>query len=131
MKKIILLLSVISFALVANAQYDTPEQRSALRTVLDIENKLLSENNDTTATRLINEHKEAKKAVTARLMKADGYSKIKKDKPSIEKFKAKTVKSDSRLAALDNKEKEALKVKQDYISSVDEVYKKNLLVAYP
>ena len=118
-------------ALAANAQYDTPQQRSALRTVLDIEKKLLSENTDTTAVKLINEHKTAKKAVTSRLMKADGYSKIKKDKPSIDKFKAKTVKKDSRLAALDKKEKSALKAKQDYISSVDENYKKNLPIAYP
>ena len=117
--------------MVANAQYDTPAQRSALRTVLDIEKKLLSGNTDTTAVSLIKEHKTAKKAVTGRLMKADGYSKIKKEKPSIEKFKAKTVKKDSRLAALDNKEKAALKAKQDYIGSVDAIYKKNLSVAYP
>lgn len=131
MKKIILLLSIISFALVANAQYDTPEQRSALRTVLDIEKKILSENTDEEATKLINEHKAAKKALTSRLMKADGYNKIKKDKPSIAKFKAKSIKKDTRLAALDQSEIKALEAKQNYISSIDEVYKKNLPVAYP
>lgn len=131
MKKIILLLSIISFALVANAQYDTKEQRSALRTVLDIEAKLLAGNTDEEATRVITEYKTAKKAVTSRLMKADGYSKIKKDKPSIEKFKMKTIKKDSRLAGLNTSEKTALKAKQDYISSIDETYKKNLSIAYP
>lgn len=118
-------------ALAANAQYGTKEQKSALRTVLDIEDKLLADKSDTTAVRLIQEHKQAKKEMTGRLMKADGYSKINKDKPSIDKFKEKTVKKDSRLAALDNKERAALKAKQDYIGSINPAYKTALPTAYP
>lgn len=131
MKKITFILLFSLVALVANAQYNSLEQKSALRTVLDIEDKLLADNSDTTAARLINEHKQAKKAMMSRLMKADGYSKIKKDKPSIDKFRAKTTKNDKRFAVLDTKEKEAEKAKQDYISSINQAYKEALPVAYP
>lgn len=131
MKKIALLTLLVAFAWGANAQYGSKEQKSALRTVLDTEQRILTENTDTTAVRLINEHKAAKKAMTSRLMKADGYGKIDKDKPSMDKFRVKLEKKDPRFAALAKKESETEKAKSDYLKANDERYNAAYPVAYP
>ena len=102
MKKITLISLFLALAIGASAQYGSKEQKSGLRTVLDIEKQMLTDNSDSTATTLIQDHKKAKKAMTARLMKADGYGKIKKDKPSMDKFRGKLVKKDPRFAAVES-----------------------------
>ena len=71
------------------AQQGSAEQKSALRTVLDIEKKMLVEKSDTTAVNLISAHKKTKTDVRGRLSRSDGYGKIKKDKISIQKFQEK------------------------------------------
>lgn len=125
---IILILSICSLSF---AQHGTAAQKSAYRTVSDIEKKMVAENSDTTAVRLIKEHKKAKMTMQSRLSKVEGYGKIKKDKPSIDKFKLKALKKDSRFAAMNEKEKAANKAKKDYISSIDPNYKAALPIAFP
>ena len=132
MKKITTLLIVlVSFYSVTIAQHGTLKQKSAYRTVADIEKKILSENSDTTAVRLIKVHKKAKIAMQSRLSKVSGYGKIKKTKPSIDKFKVKAAKKDSRFSAMNDKEKAADKAKKEYISSINPNYKKALPDAFP
>lgn len=129
-KRLLSLFTILSICTISFAQHGSPEQKSAFRTVSDIENKLLADKSDTTAVRLIMEHKTAKRAMQSRLSKAEGYGKIKKDKPSINKFKLKTIKKDSRFAAMNAKEKAAEKAKKDYISSINPRYKAALPKAF-
>jgi len=132
MKKVTTTLFLI-FAIfsMAYAQHGSADQKSAYRTVSDIEKKIIAENTDTTAVRLIKEHKKTKITMQSRLSKVDGYGKIKKDKPSIEKFKLKAIKKDSRFAAMNEKEKAANKAKKDYIGSINPKYKAALPKAFP
>ena len=132
MKKITTtLLLILAVCSISFAQHGSADQKSAFRTVSNIEKQIIADNSDSTAVRLIKEHKQTKMTMQSRLSKVEGYGKIKKDKPSIDKFKIKAIKKDSRFAAMNEKEKVANKAKKDYIASIDPKYKAALPKAFP
>lgn len=101
----------------------------AERDMAGIERKMLKENTDAEGVKFIKEHDAAKRKMDAQMRQLPGYGNAATDKASLEKFREKNAKKDSSFKALSDKENETRIAKENYISSVNEEYKKHKSVS--
>lgn len=126
MKRIALAVSVIMMGIVSSfAQRENiaPEIQAG-RDMMAIERKMERENTDPEATKLIKEHTKAKARMDGTMKKLPGYGKAATSKEDLEKFREKSAKKDPEFQKLSDDETAARKAKEDYISGVDDNYKK-------
>ena len=122
------ILAVLSITATAQRNNIAPEIQAA-RDMVAVERIMLNENTDLEAVKLIKQHQVAKRRMDASIKKMPGYGKAATSKASLNKFREKNAKKDAAFKTLSDKEQETAKAKENYISSVNDTYKKNISIS--